>query len=453
MAVERDVTEPPMERRHSWSSSAFHDFFRTEAAGGALLIACAVAALVAANSAWADSYHHLWDTALPVAIAGRTLSLDLHQWINDGFMAIFFLLVGLEIKRESLVGELASMRQASLPIAAAVGGMVVPALISASFLGGGPAARGWAIPMATDIAFALGVLAIAAPRAPGGLKLFLAALAIVDDIGSVLVIAIFYSGALNWGAMAMAGLCLVVLIALNRLHVISLSLYLLVGVALWYFTHESGIHATIAGVLVAFTIPAHTRINAQEFSARARGLLDEFDRTETGDLLVLTSRGQQQAIFGLKRASELVMAPLIRLERALHGFSAFVVMPLFAFANAGVTLTGSAVDRVSLAVALGLAIGKPLGITIASYAVIRTGVAALPQGVTWTALHGCAWLGGIGFTMSLFIATLAFQGTGLLDSAKIGILGASALAGIIGAVIVRRGSRPLPYAEEGRRAE
>jgi NhaA family Na+:H+ antiporter len=349
--------------------------------------------------------------------------------------------LAVAIKREAWVGELASPRQAALPIAAAIGGMAVPASIYLLTSGGGPAARGWAIPMATDIAFALGTLALVAPRAPGGLTIFLAALAIVDDMGAVLVIALFYTSAIAWGALGMAGAFLSALVALNVLRVRSLTPYLVLGLGLWFFVHESGVHATIAGVLLAFTIPTRTRINAAEFSAKARGLLDHFDATETGDLLVLTSRGQQEAIIGLERASELVTAPLLRLEHALHGFSAFVVMPLFAFANAGVALNGSTGEGVTLAVILGLVVGKPLGITGAAFAAVRWRLAALPDGVSWTALHGCAWLGGIGFTMSSFIATLAFEGTNLLDSAKVGILSGSILAGIVGAILVRRGTR------------
>jgi NhaA family Na+:H+ antiporter len=242
--------------------------------------------------------------------------------------------------------------------------------------------------------------------------------------------------------MAMAGLCTAALAVFNRLHVRALTPYLLTGVALWFYVHESGVHATIAGVVLALAIPVRTRIDARQYSVQARELLDAFDRTESGDLLVLTSRGQQEAIFAIGRANLHVLAPLLRLEHALHGVSAFLVMPLFAFSNAGVTLSGSAVDRVTLAVFLGLLIGKPLGITGAAFAAVRARVASLPQGVGWVALHGCGWLGGIGFTMSLFIATLAFEGTPLLESAKLGILMASAVAGIAGAVIVRIGLRP-----------
>jgi NhaA family Na+:H+ antiporter len=429
------------EPQESRSTSPFQEFFRTEAAGGAVLVACACAALIVANSAWADAYHRLLATTIAIAAGGHELSLTVHQWINDGFMAVFFLLVGLEIKREALVGELASPRQAALPIFAAIGGMVVPASIYLLTNGGGLASRGWAIPMATDIAFALGVLALVAPRAPSGLKIFLAVLAIVDDMGAVLVIALFYTGAIAWGAVGMASLILLLLITLNILRIRSLTPYLVLGVGLWYFVHESGLHATIAGVLLAFAIPTRTRINAAEFSAKARGLLDYFDRTETGDLLVFTSKGQQEAIIGLERASEGVTASLLRLEHALHGLSAFVVMPLFALSNAGVWLSGAPGGRVAFAVMLGLAVGKPLGITAAIFAAVTFRLASLPDGVNWTALHGCAWLGGIGFTMSLFIATLAFDGTNLLDSAKVGILAGSILSGVVGAMVVRRGTR------------
>ena len=434
------MTAEPLESR---STSPFQEFFRTEAAGGALLVACACAALFVANSDWADAYHRLLATTIAIAGGGHALSLTVHQWINDGLMAVFFLLVGLEIKREALAGELASPRQAALPIAAAIGGMLMPASVYFLTNAGGMESRGWAIPMATDIAFALGALALVAPRAPSGLKIFLTALAIVDDVGAVLVIALFYTGAVAWGALGMAGVILLLLITLNVLRIRRLTPYLILGLGLWFFVHESGVHPTIAGVLLAFAIPTRTRINAMEFSDKARGLLDHFDRTETGDFLVLTSKGQQEAIIGLERASELVTAPLLRLEHALHRFSAFVVMPLFAFSNAGVGLNGASGGSVTLAVILGLAVGKPLGITGATLAAVRLRLAALPDGVNWTALHGCAWLGGIGFTMSLFIATLAFEGTDLLDSAKVGILAGSILSGVVGATIVRRGTRSV----------
>jgi len=424
-------------RHRNAQSGLFQEFFNKQAGSGILLVACAVAALVIANSPWAPAYHALWHTPLSLSIGAHGLNLSLHQWINDALMAVFFLLVGLEIKREAIAGELASPRQAALPIAAATGGMVLPAVVYVLTNPGADAARGWAIPMATDIAFALGVLAIVAPRCPTGLKVFLAALAIVDDMGAVIVIAVFYSGSVAWGSLAAAAAVLALLVLLNVMGVRQLTPYLILGVVLWHFVHESGVHSTIAGVLLALTIPTRTKLNALEFSESARTLLDEFDRTETGDYLVITSKGQQEAIAALEHASEQVKAPLLRLEHGLHGCVAFFVMPLFAFSNAGVTFGLGSANQLTLAVALGLMIGKPLGITGASLLAVRAGWAVLPEGVTWRALRGCAWLGGIGFTMSLFIATLAFDGSNDLDASKIGILGASLIAGIVGSVLLR----------------
>ncbi len=418
----------------------FQEFFRTKAASGALLVACAGFALVIANSPWAEAYDRLWTSPIALVVPGHRLSLSLHQWINDGLMAVFFLLVGLEIKREVLAGELSTLRQAVLPIAGAIGGMVVPAVIYL-LISGPETSDGWAIPMATDIAFALGVLALVAPDAPAGLKIFLAALAIVDDMGAVLVIALFYTSTIAWAPLGLAGAVFCLLVALNTLGVRHLAPYLLLGALLWLFVHESGVHATIAGVMLAITIPTKTRINALEYSTEARRLLADFDRTETGDLLVLTSIGQQEAIIGLERASEAVTAPLLRLEHALHRFSGFVIMPLFAFSNAGVELGNAPSVQVTTAVMAGLILGKPLGITLAAMGAVRSGVASLPERVSWRALHGSAWLGGIGFTMSLFIATLAFAGTPLLDAAKVGILGGSIIAGSVGAWMVRSASR------------
>ena len=416
----------------------FQRFFQTEALGGLLLFVCAVAALVIANSPWAGAYAHLWETHLAIGVADHPLELTLHQWINDVLMAVFFLLVGLEIKRELLAGELASPRQAALPIAAAIGGMIAPALIYFAFNPGGPASRGWGIPMATDIAFALGALALIAPNAPTGAKVFLAALAIVDDMGAVLVIAIFYSGSIGWAYLGWAMLVLLLLVGLNIARVRWLSPYLLLGAVLWYFLHESGVHATIAGVLLAFTIPTRHRINAVEFSAEARELLDEFDRTETGDFLVLTSKGQQEALFALERASERVNAPLLRLEHGLHNLSAFFVMPLFAFSNAGVALGGPVTNmQVVLGVMAGLILGKPLGIVAACWLAVRSGFARLPEGINWPMLAGYACLGGIGFTMSLFITMLAFTGGGLVDAAKLGIIAGSLLAGVVAALLTK----------------
>jgi NhaA family Na+:H+ antiporter len=423
---------------------------KTEAAGGVLLLLCAAAALVAANSSWASEYSRFWSILITVGISNHSLSLSLHQWIGDGLMAVFFVLMGLEIKREFIAGELSARGQATLPIAAAVGGMAVPAALYLLVNQGGIAARGWGIPMATDIAFAMGALTLLAPTVPVGAKVFLAALAIADDMGAVAVIALFYTHALDRTALTLAALVFALLVALNAGRVRRLTPYLLLGVPLWLFLHQSGIHSTIAGVLLAWTIPTRTRINAAEFSAEARALLDEFQRTETGDHLVLTSKGQQDALLALGRASKAVTAPLVRLEQALHAFSAFVVMPLFALSNAGVTFRGSTLNwPVLVGVAVGLALGKPLGITAAAIGVVRLKSARLPNRVTWATLFGCASIGGIGFTMSLFIANLAFEGTALLDSAKLGVLVGSLIAGLSAAVVLRLAQRSVPAESAG----
>lgn len=420
----------------------FQRFFRTEALSALILLGFAILALVLANSRWAAVYHQIWEVSATLGVGTHAVTLSLRGWINDGLMALFFLLVGLEIKRELIAGELASVKKAALPIAAAIGGMIVPALVYCAFNWRGPTVHGWGIPMATDIAFALGVLALIAPRAPTALKVFLAALAIVDDMGAVLVIAVFYSGAIAWHALAAAGVMILLLVALNFMRVTRLWPYLLTGVVLWFFVHESGVHATVAGVALAMTIPSRTAINAAQFSREARMLLDRFDRTETGDLLVLTSKGQQDALFALDRASAGVNAPILTLEHALHRFSAFVVMPLFAFANAGVKIGGPIGNaKVALGVFTGLLIGKPLGITLLSWLAVKMRIATKPDRISWGALHGAAWLGGIGFTMSLFIAMLAFDDPALIGAAKLGILGGSLLAGIVAAVVLNMSAR------------
>ena len=420
------------------SLTIFQRFFRTETLGGIVLLAFGLAALVIANSPLAEAYNHFWEMRLSIGFVQHELSPSLHEWINDGLMAVFFLLVGLEIKRELLAGELSSARQAALPIACAIGGMVVPAAIFLMFNFGRIGSHGWGIPMATDIAFALGALNLIAPNAPIGAKVLLTALAIVDDMGAVLVIALFYSEAIVWSALGGAAVTLLVLIAFNVIRVRHLWPYLLGGVVLWLFVHASGVHATIAGVALAFTIPTHSRINAAEFSREARSLLDDFQRTETGDLVVLTSKGQQEALFSLERASEAVTAPVLRLEHALHNFSAFVVMPLFAFANAGVKIDLSMQHiEIGLGVLAGLVFGKPIGIILAALIVVKAGIATFPQGVNWRSLFGYACLAGIGFTMSLFIAMLAFADNALVDAAKRGIIVGSLLAGIAGAVLLK----------------
>jgi NhaA family Na+:H+ antiporter len=423
-------------------STIFQRFFRTEAAGGSVLLLFGIIALGLANSPMAGAYESLWQLPLAVGAGGHWFSLTLRHWINDGLMAVFFLLVGLEIKRELLAGELTSLRKAALPFACAIGGMIVPGALYWIFNPNGFEARGWGIPIATDIAFALGALALIAPSAPVAARVFLAALAIVDDMGAVLVIALFYSGTLVWGAFIGAAAVALVLIGLNAAGVRALWPYLLAGTLLWAFVHESGIHATVAGVLLAFTIPTHTRMNTAEFSAKARGLLERFENTETGDFLVLTSKGQQETLFALEEATHDVTTPTLRLEHALHNFSAFVVMPLFAAANAGVRITGPAQDGAILLGALcGLVLGKPLGIMGAAFAVVKLGIGELPGNISWRDLIGYSCLAGIGFTMSLFIGMLAFGESPMLNAAKLGILAGSFLAAIAGAIILNVAKR------------
>jgi NhaA family Na+:H+ antiporter len=431
----------------------FTEFTQAASAGGIALLATTAVALAWANSPWAESYHHLWETPVTVGAPGFGLTESLHHWINDGLMAVFFFLVGLEIKRELLVGELASVRQAALPIAAAIGGMVVPAGLYAALNAGGPGAAGWGIPMATDIAFALGVLALLGSRVPLGLKVFLAALAIVDDLGAVLVIALFYTASIQWAALAVAAGVLALLLVINRAEVRHPAPYVLLGLVLWVAFLKSGVHATIGGVLLALTIPARTRLDRAEFEARLRTQLAAFEQaddapgatTPDGDVDPVTYGVQQEVIEDIEDACEGAQTPLMRLEHALHGVVAFGIMPLFALANAGVPLgapTGGAGGAITLGVLLGLVVGKPLGITLASWLAVRGGAAVLPSGVTWRHVHGAAWLGGIGFTMSLFIGGLAFPDPALLGAAKLGILGASVVAGFGGWLLVRTARVP-----------
>jgi NhaA family Na+:H+ antiporter len=419
----------------------FQQFVETGADSGIVLLVTTVVALVWANSPWAESYLHLWEIPLSVGPASAPLTLSLHQWINDALMAVFFLLVGLEIKRELLVGELSSPRQAALPIVAALGGMVVPAVLYALFNANGPGSAGWGIPMATDIAFALGILMLLGSRVPVGLKVFLTALAIVDDLGAVLVIAIFYTADLNTTALMASAGVLAVLIIMNQQRVVKLLPYLLVGAVLWFFVLQSGIHATIAGVVLALTIPASTRINAAEFSQRVHGFLDEFDQAERGGASIVTNRAQQEALYAMDQAASDVNAPLLRLEHMLNRPVSFGIMPLFALSNAGVALgsVGSALaSPVAIGIALGLVVGKLVGISAFSWLSVRMGWATLPQDVGWRAMAATAMLAGIGFTMSLFIAGLAFPDPAILEQAKIGILFASTVAGVLGFVMLKR---------------
>jgi len=411
-------------------------FLETEQAGGILLLFAAAAALIWANSTWSASYSRLWNTELTIGVGTWSISEDLRHWINDGLMALFFFVVGLEIKRELLTGELRDRRAAALPAVAAFGGMVVPALIYLTFNPGGEGTRGWGIPMATDIAFALGVLAILSSGLPYSLKSFLLTLAIVDDIGAVIVIAIFYSGGISWEALSVAMGLLLLLMAFRRLQIRWTVVYVVLGVSVWLATFQSGVHATIAGVALGLMTPAVPFQRPKAVSEEARRVADDtVDDPSPPD-------ADAHHWLHLSSLSREAVSPLARAQHLLHPWTSYLVIPVFALANAGVALSGSALShaitsRVTLGVVAGLVVGKILGIGLASTLAIKAGVARLPAGVTWAHLFGVAALAGIGFTVSLFISDLAFENPATQDSAKVGILAASLIAGLLGAMLLR----------------
>ncbi len=414
----------------------FETFFKQESSGGILLLICTAIALVWANSGVSGSYYSLWDTVLTVGAGDFEISQSLLHWINDGLMAIFFFVVGLEIKREVLTGELSSPRKAALAMAAAVGGMVVPALIYVAFNVGTDNAGGWGIPMATDIAFALGILALLGKRAPLSLKVFLAALAIADDLGAVIVIAVFYTHQISITSLLIGFGIFAVLIGANRIGVTRTSVYVILGIVLWVAFLKSGIHATIAGVLLALTIPARRRLDADIFRERLRSLMTAFD--EEPDT-------RQHAIHSIEVACVEVESPLLRMEHAMHGWVAFLIMPVFALANAGVPILGELGGAFShpatLGIMLGLFFGKQIGVTFFAWLSVKVGIAELPEGVSWRHVYGVSLLTGIGFTMSLFIASLAFaEQADVLVNAKIGILAASVVAALAGVFVLSRQS-------------
>jgi NhaA family Na+:H+ antiporter len=421
----------------------FQEFVQAETAGGLLLVICLLVAFLWANSPWSASYLSLLETHLTIGGAGLALDHPLHTWINDGLMAIFFLLVGLELKREFLVGELSEPRQATLPILAAVGGALCPALIYLLWNAGTAGARGWGIPMATDIAFALAVLTLVGRHLPPALKVFLSALAIADDLIAVLIIALFYTQGLNWVALGVAGASAAGLLVLGRMGQCRLLPYVLIGFLLWGALFHSGVHATLAGVVLAFLLPARSRLDLPAFVTQAQALLGQGAETVPGaDTRGLLDEHHQSVVRALETACEEVQAPLQRMEHLLQGWVAFVIIPLFVLANAGVHLEGTLdqiVTPVSLGVILGLVIGKPVGIVLISWMVVACGWAHLPEGVTWRQLLGVGMLAGIGFTMSLFLADLAFEEThqALLTQAKLGILVALVIAAGSGAWILR----------------
>ncbi|MGQ0745031.1 MAG: Na+/H+ antiporter NhaA [Acidimicrobiales bacterium] len=403
------------------------EFLATEAAGGVVVLVAALVAVAWANSPWRGGYARLWAVELGFQVGPFSLTEDLRHWINDAAMALFFFVVGLEIKREIVHGELRQFRVAALPILAAVGGMLIPASIYLA-VAGGEASRGWGVPMATDIAFAVGVLALLGPRVPTALKLFLLTLAIVDDIGAIGVIAVFYSDDVALRFLLAAGVLILVMLALRRLRVVWLVPFLILGAGVWLMTLLSGVHATIAGVTLGLLAPATPLAAASTAREWAMDLGDEPSPAELGTMVKLAKDS---------------MSTAERLEHRLHPWTSFAVVPAFALANAGVAFGSSGqgaagLASVSVAVVLGLVLGKTIGIAGFSWMAVRVGLARLPEGTTWPMIVGVSALGGIGFTVSLFIAELAFAPGPVQDAAKVGILLASVAAALLGTLLLRR---------------
>ena len=422
-------------------------FTRIEASSGIVLLAAAIGAIVWANSAFSDTYFNILDTHLTIEAFGIHLDETVHEIINDGLMAIFFFVVGLEIKRELVVGELRDPKAAALPVMAALGGMVIPAAIYVLFTSGlgGEALRGWGIPMATDIAFAVGIVALLGSRVPSGAKLFLLALAIADDIGAIAVIAGFYTDDLNTGFLLLALGGLVAVWFASRVGIRSLTFYIPAALAIWYFTLESGVHATLAGVALGFLTPARPHYKPTEFEERARTILDQYP------VKAESARAQEHADHEALLLSGITVesvSPLNRMEFRLVGWSSFVIVPLFALANAGIdfrvtSISDALSSPVALGVGFGLVLGKILGISLFTIAAVRLGMGRLPTGTTWRHIFGLSAIAGVGFTVSLFIASLAFTDPGLTDLAKVGIFAGSLVAGVLGVAIllsVKRGS-------------
>lgn len=420
--------------------NVFQRFTQLQAAGGILLVFTTILALILANSQLAEGYFRFWETELSFNLGGFSISEDLLHWVNDGLMVIFFFVVGLEIKREVTVGELASPRRAILPIAAAVGGIVFPAVVYLSFNLAGPNQDGWAVPVATDIAFTLGILTLFGSRIPLALKVFFTAFAIVDDLAAVLILALFYSSGIVVSSLVIGLAIFLILILLNRLGVRSPLPYAILGVGLWFAFLQSGIHPTIAGVLLAFTIPTRAHTDTETYRAQCNAVLGYAGTTTPAGQVLTFEDYQQAAARTLERIAERMQSPAQRLETSITPWATFLVLPIFALANAGIVLSGNVLDSllspVGLGIMLGLVIGKPLGLTAFSWLAIRLRLAEMPKRTTWPQLFSATWLGGIGFTMSLFIASSAFFDPVVLNASKISILSASIIAGFIGSALL-----------------
>ncbi len=428
-------------------TSPFVRFARMGAAGGIVLLASTIAALIWSNSPWQHSYHALLETKLTIGFGSFVVSENRHHWINDGLMSLFFFLVGLEIKREFLIGELSSLRRAAFPFIAALGGLIVPAIIYISLAGGAHFSRGWAIPISTDIAFTLGLLTFLGSRVPPSLRIFVTALAIVDDIFAVAIIAIFYTSEIEYVSLAIGLGGVVLSLIANFMGIRKPVVYALIGVVVWWAVLNSGVHATIAGILLAFTIPANTFLKKSEFLEQSRWLLGRLEAAPDH------SFEEHSILHTLERKAEQADSPLHRIEHGLQPWISFLVMPLFALANAGVDVThnliGALKHPVSFGILFGLFAGKPIGIWLFSFLAAKTGLVTPPANVSWNQMFGAAWLCGIGFTMSLFVAGLAFDDDALLSVSKIAILGASVAAAVAGCIVlVRSGAKTAAAPEQ-----
>lgn len=423
-------------------------FINEEAYGGILLIIATIVALIWANSTFYDGYHYLWhDLKIGFTWGEFSMIASLHHWINDGLMALFFFVIGLEIKREIMGGELSSLKKASLPIAAAVGGMLIPALFYAFVTLKYPDyMEGWGIPMATDIAFVLGLLAMLGKRVPLNLKIFLTALAIADDLGAVMVIAVFYTETINYTELLYAGFFLGVLIIANLIGIRRAVFYGFVGIiGVWIAFVYSGVHATIAGVLIAFTIPARTKIGETDYVNKLSDYLNKFKKEALDENSSLLTKQQVHLISDIEDLSDKAHTPLQKLEHALHPITAYFILPVFALSNAGIHFEGSVIELllhpISLGIIVGLVLGKFVGITLLSRLVVKLKIAVLPEGVSWKQIYGAAFLAGIGFTMSIFISDLAFKDDEFKQIAKVGIMAASVISATIGILILLSGNK------------
>jgi len=428
----------PWEKAFEQLLTPLEEFIHRQSTSGVLLMMCAVAALIIANSHWSEAYHHILQLKFTIGVEGFQISKSIHHWINEGLMALFFFVVGLELKREILVGELADRKQAMLPIVAAMGGMIMPALIYIAINPQGHTFDGWGIPMATDIAFALGTLALLGHRVPKNLLTFLVAVAIVDDLGAVIVIALFYTETLNLIALFVAALLFFVLIVLNRGGVRWSLPYILVGIILWIAMLKSGVHATLAGILLAFSLPMRPKYDPKRFVSHIHDMVERIKSAYRHEENILLNDELRSRVHALEEGARLVQAPAQILERKMHFSSAYLVIPIFALANAGIPIDWSSIGNmmthpVSVGITAGLVLGKLLGIVGFSWIVVRIGLARLPQGLNFKHIIGAGLMGGIGFTMSIFIAELGFTNHPAdLLMAKSGILVASVVAGLSG---------------------